>query len=536
MQFGEIEVAGAAGCILAHSVRGDGVSLKKGHVLAPRDVEALSRAGIQRVTAARLEPRDVGEDAAAQRLAAALAGAGLRHSAPFTGRVNLYADADGIAALDAARIEALNLLGESITVATLPAFAVVTTGQMVATIKIIPFAVAEAELAAAERLARDPAPALAVAPFRGRRGWLVQTQLGGTKPSVLAKTVEVTRARLEALGGALLGDVQVAHEAGAVAGALAEGRARGADLLLAIGASAVTDRRDVLPTGIERAGGAIRHFGMPVDPGNLLLLADIAGTPVLGMPGCARSPKFNGLDWVLQRLAAGLDVGPRDVMRMGVGGLLTEIPTRPLPRDQAAALPRAPRIAGLVLAAGRSTRMGANKLLADLGGQPLLARTVDQLLASQAGPVTVVLGHEAAAVRAALAGRAVTFVEAADYAAGLSASLKAGVAALPPGSDGFLVCLGDMPAVTPAVINRLIAAFNPVEGRRICVPTHDGRRGNPVLWDAAFADEIAGLTGDAGARSLIQAHAEALCEVPVDTPGVLLDVDTPEALAALRGR
>jgi len=237
-------------------------------------------------------------------------------------------------------------------------------------------------------------------------------------------------------------------------------------------------------------------------------------------------------------LAAGIAVGRNDVVRMGVGGLLAEIPTRPLPRlgtAPTADVPRAPRIAALVLAAGRSSRMApANKLLAEIDGAPMVARAVDAALASQAAPVVVVVGNDAMRVRAALAGRGATIVENPAFADGLSASLRVGLAALPPDVDGAVVLLGDMPRVAAAHIDRLIAAFNPVEGRAICVPTHRAKRGNPVLWAARFFPEMTALTGDAGARALLGRHADEIAEVEMADDGVLLDVDTPAALAELR--
>lgn len=542
MQFGPLPLDQAEGAILAHSVRHGRVVFKKGRVLSAADVETLREAGVVTVIAARLSPDDVAEDAAAARIAAAVAGPGVFIAAPFTGRVNLFAAVTGLLTLDPARIDAINLIDESVTIATLPAFAPVEAGQMVATIKIIPFAAPETAVAAAERAAAG-SPPLAVAAYRPLTAGLIQTRLPGVKDSVLDKTVAVTRDRLEALGGRLVGESRCDHDAVALAEAIAALRMDGEplDLLLIAGASAITDRRDVLPSGIERAGGVVEHFGMPVDPGNLLLLARIGDLPVLGLPGCARSPKLNGFDWVLQRIAAGIPVGRKDIMRLGVGGLLAEIPSRPLPRSGQAEAPRAPRIAALVLAAGRSSRMGGpNKLLADVGGVPLVARTVDAVLAAQVSSVTVVTGHQGEAVQAALAGRAeagrrLSFVDNPDFAEGLSTSLRAGLAALPREADGVVVCLGDMPRVSAAVIDRLIAAYNPLEGRAVCIPTLQGKQGNPVLWDRAFFPEMAGLTGDAGAKRLIGLHADRVCEVPVDEAGVLFDVDTPDLLAELKG-
>ena len=217
-----------------------------------------------------------------------------------------------------------------------------------------------------------------------------------------------------------------------------------------------------------------------------------------------------------------------------------DIPSRPLPRAAAVApssVAKAPRIAAVILAAGRSSRMGAeNKLLADLSGQPMVRRVVTAALASQARPIVVVVGHQAAQVRAALAGLDVAVVENPDYGEGLSTSLRRGLDALPETIDGALIALGDMPRVAADEIDRLIAAFNPLEGRAICLPVVDGQRGNPVLWGRAFFAEMRQISGDTGARQLIAAYGEAVCEVPMTGDGVLLDIDEPKALAELRGR
>lgn len=539
MIFAELPSEEAEGALLAHSVKLPKASFKKGRRLSAEDVAALLAAGRRTVIAARLEPGDVGEDEAAARIASAACGPGLVASAPFTGRCNLLASGPGLLVVDRERLDRLNLVDEAVTIASLPPYDVLEPRQMAATVKIIPFAAPRAAVEHCAAIAAEGGPLLRLASFRPRRVGLIQTTLPGLKPSILDKTVEAIDGRVVPLGCPPVTERRCPHEAGAVAAAIEAMRRDGAELILVAGASAITDRRDVIPAALEQAGGTVEHLGMPVDPGNLLMLGRLAGEPVLGLPGCVRSPKVNGFDWVLQRLVADLPVARRDIMLMGVGGLLKEIPTRPQPRAEGAApalrAPRAPAIAALVLAAGRSSRMGgSNKLLAEVAGKPMVAHAVDAALASQARPVVVVVGNEAARVRAALGDRPVRIVENPEFAAGISGSLKAGLRALGDAVDGALVCLGDMPLLSAAALDRLIAAYNPVEGRAICVPTWNGKRGNPVLWSRRFFAEMSELEGDVGARHLIGSHADLVCEVAMADDAVLTDIDTPEALAALR--
>jgi len=537
MKFGPTRIDLAEGAVLAHTVRLDGIDLKKGRILDAQDLETLSEAGITEVLAAAYEPGDVPEDEAAARLALALAAPGIRIADAFTGRANLFAERAGVLTLDAAAIDDVNRIDEAITIATLPNYAAVAEGQMLATVKIIPFAAPEqAQAAAVERL-RAAAPVLRLHPYRPLCARLIQTELPGTHAKMLDKTVRITEARMQAVGGTLEAETRCPHDALALAAEITAVLQQRPDLLLIAGASAITDRRDALPAGIEKAEGRVEHFGMPVDPGNLLLLAWQRDTPILGLPGCARSPKLNGFDWVLQRLAAGIPVDRASIMAMGVGGLLTEIPTRPQPRAKKRPAAAPPRIVVLVLAAGQSRRMGkANKLLVEVDGKPLLRHTVEAALASKATDTLVVTGHECVPVEALLDGTRARTTHNPNYAQGLSTSLKAGIEALPPGTDAVIVCLGDMPEIDSRLLDRLIDTFDPAEGRSIVVPTHNGKRGNPVLWASSYFAAMATLEGDVGARHLIGQHEEAVVEVAMETPATLVDIDTPEALAAYRTR
>ncbi|MEM7252055.1 MAG: molybdopterin-binding/glycosyltransferase family 2 protein [Pseudomonadota bacterium] len=536
MKFGAIPTAGAVGAILAHSHRVAKRSLKKGRRLSEEDVDALLSAGYDEVVTARLEADDVGEDAAAARLISAVTGPGLRQSEPFTGRCNLFAEHDGLLVVDTERLHEVNFVTEELTVATLSQYSVVTPRQMIATVKVIPFAARETDLATCERIATERGSLIRVEPFRPFKVGLVQTRMASTKESVLDKTTKVLTQRLERLGSQLVIERRCGHQVDDVSGAIEALLDAGVQMVLIAGASAIVDRRDVVPAGIVDAGGNIEHFGMPVDPGNLLLMASRGSVPIIGLPGCARSPKPSGFDFVLQRIAAGIPVSPEDIKRMGPGGLLKELSARPSPRAREGAASRAParapKIGAIILAGGQSRRMGAdNKLLATVNGKPMLLHAVEAAMASDASHIVVVTGHEREAVEAALVRHEVTLTHNPDFTRGLSTSLGRGISALDDSIEAALVCLGDMPELTPAHLNRLIAGFDPIEGRSICVPTFGGKRGNPVLFARELFPQMQELRGDVGAKHLIGEYEELVCEVEMSDRAVLLDIDSPDELA-----
>jgi molybdenum cofactor cytidylyltransferase len=329
MKFETVTPQDAIGARLAHSVAAGGRRWRKGEVVSEAVAADLAAAGVASVVASRLEEGDVGEDEAAATLAEAARGEGLRLEPAFTGRCNLFATQAGVLVVDRARIDAVNAVDEAITIATAPAMAMLGYGEMAATVKIIPFSAPADALARAAEQARG---ALRVAAFRPLKVGVVATLTEGLKPSVVVKTSRVLAERLAPAGARIVAERGVAHRAEDVARALRE-IAGECELLVIFGASAIADRRDVIPRGLEIAGGVVERLGMPVDPGNLLMLGKLGETPTLGAPGCARSPRENGFDWVLRRLLAGLPVSGEDIRGMGVGGLLKEIASRPQPRD-----------------------------------------------------------------------------------------------------------------------------------------------------------------------------------------------------------
>jgi molybdenum cofactor cytidylyltransferase len=531
MKFGAVAPKEAVGATAVHTIRQGPLVLKKGTLIGPGEVAALEAAGITGIVVAQLEADDVSEDAAAAEIARAVAGADVHVDKAFTGRANLFAQSAGVFVVDKNAVDRLNRVDEAITLATLPAFKPVVAGEMIATVKIIPFGVDKTARDAALKAATKPL--LRVAPYRVRKVGIVSTLLPGLAAKVIEKTLKITADRLAPAGAAIIAERRVPHERAALAKAIDEVLKAGSELVVVFGASAIADRRDVIPAAVEEIGGTVEHFGMPVDPGNLMMIGSANGRSVLGAPGCARSPKENGFDWVLMRLLAGLPVPREDITGLGVGGLLMEIVTRPQPRDEP--LHPGHNIAAVVLGAGRSSRMGGpNKLLAEINGKPLIRMVVEQALASHARPVIVVTGHQRERVEAVLSGLPVQLVHNPHFAEGLGTSLKAGIAALPATVDGAIVCLGDMPQIDAALIDKLTGAIDPDKGALIVVPTIDGKRGNPVVWSRRFFPDLMMVEGDIGARHLIGRYAEAVAEVPVEGAAVLTDVDTPEALEAVK--
>ncbi|THK38479.1 4-diphosphocytidyl-2C-methyl-D-erythritol kinase [Ensifer sp. MPMI2T] len=534
MKFGPVRLADAEGAILAHAMKTGAQRLPKGHRLSRPDIATLAEAGVEEVIVARLDADDLLENEAAARIAAAIAPDHLRFSQAATGRVNVHATVSGLFVANRAAVDRVNRIDPAITLACLADHTAVATGEMVATIKIIPLAVPERFVEQAENMLRAEA-AFEVKPFVPHRAALIATELPSLKRQVMDKTHTVLADRLLRSGSHLVTERRVAHSEDAVAAAITDLKPAH-DLIIIFGASAVADPDDVIPAAIRRVGGVVEQVGMPVDPGNLLVLGRIAELPVVGAPGCARSPRENGFDWILERLLAGEWPNSEDITGLGVGGLLNEIPTRPQPREQSVSPPRGPaRI--VVLAAGRASRMGASgghKLLAEFDGVPLVRRSVETALAVDAGKVVVVTGYREADIRAALADLPVEFVSNPDYAADMGSSLVAGVTALEAEAGGVLVMLADMPGITADHLRKMIEVFDN-EGRQAVVrAVSEGQRGNPVILPKETFAAVRQLVGDVGARHIVERCGLPVIDVELGE-AARLDLDTPEAIIAAGG-
>jgi len=327
MIFGPVPTLQAKGNILAHSIVCSGRRLRKGMELEDAHIEQLCASGITEVTVAQLQDNDVHENQAAAELAKALvpdgSAAGLECTAAFTGRVNLVATGPGIVNLQVERLIALNSVDPMISFATVPNYQQMQKGGLVGTVKIISYAVDGEKLRSACALG---SAAIKILPPQLKTASLVVSQNANRNDD---KGISAIKTRLDALGITLEQVVTTEHEIDPMAKALGSLKS---ELLLILTSSATSDPNDTAPAAVRAAGGQVERFGIPVDPGNLLFLGRIQSRPVIGFPGCVRSPALNGADWVLSQIACGLSLNENSFAQMAIGGLLKEIPTRPQPR------------------------------------------------------------------------------------------------------------------------------------------------------------------------------------------------------------
>jgi molybdenum cofactor cytidylyltransferase len=337
VKFGPVPLGEAEGRILGHNVAGrDGRRvLRKGRPLAAADLDTLRALGRSTIYVALPEPGDVLENKAASRVAAAAAGRGFEASPAAAGRANVLARERGVLRFDRDRLTRWNL-ADGVTIATLAPGAAVEPRQLAATVKIVPYAVPGETLGRIEKDAAGGGPLLNLDPLPPRRVALLLSGSASAAERVRRDFEGPLARRIEALGSRIerVEFVPLEDESGerTLARAIEEEVRRGAGLVLLAGETAIVDRQDIAPRAIERAGGTIEAFGAPVDPGNLLLLAYVGAVPVGGAPGCARSRKANVVDELLPRLLSGERVGRRDLAAFGAGGLLEDVPERPMPR------------------------------------------------------------------------------------------------------------------------------------------------------------------------------------------------------------
>ena len=495
MKFGTFPVEDCVGGILAHSISIGGKRMRKGRRLSYEDVDSLRAAEISEIVVALLESGDLGEDEAAERIAAKLCGGGNRliTSAPFTGRVNIYVEEPGILYVDERRVLELNRIDPAITLATLPNFSRLAPRMLAATVKIITYGVPEAEVVRAETVG---AGALKHRDVAHRSAGLIMTEIPGGKHSLIEKGRVSVESRLSALGISLVDAQVTSHDAASIGKALKD--CDGSILLILTG-SATSDSRDVAPYGLQLAGGVLHRFGMPVDPGNLLFLGKMGPKPVIGLPGCARSPALNGADWVLERVACGIAIEDIDIAAMGAGGLLKEIPVRPQPRGTIAAASARPIIEALVIEAGNFEQAFE------------IAKKVSR---SRLDRVKLVGSEPTGDLAGEIAGSNVALVRTGTNLRRRGDSIRMGIAALGRDADAVVLIPADGFVPNGAQLNRMAAAFSPSDNREIIRFAGPGiSSGPPILFGRRFFESLSELGGTSGASKLIAEFGDFLNEI-----------------------
>jgi molybdenum cofactor cytidylyltransferase len=534
MNFINVPPHKALGAILAHSRLLGETRLRKGQVLSAQDCALLEAHAISEIFIARPEVGDISEDKAAHDIAICLANQSiaLKVGIAATGRCNLFTMCDGVLKINSDTIADINCIHPAITFACLADYTRVYAGQMIGTLKVIPFFVS-ADLVTAIVQKITPTT-FQVKPFNHKKIALIITTLAETSKKIIAKSKEVANKRCNDLNATMSETIIITHDAATLAKAIEK---CAEDIILIMGAAALVDFEDIIPTAVRLNNGKIIRTGMPVDPGNLLCLGQSArGQPIIGLPGCARSPKLNGFDWVMQRICADIPVTARDIALMGVGGLLDETPSRPSPRLKADYQNKQTFLntGAIVLAAGRSSRMGGpNKLLSTLNDRPLLSHTLENISHIARENIIVVTGRDASEIGKIAHEFSIQTQHNQGYQEGISTSLKCGLQVVPSDWDAVFIVLGDMPRVPPNVFEKLNSTLESHPEIDAVYPMYEGQQGNPVLWRRRAWPLLASQFGDAGGKAILHNLGARALSVAVESHGVLFDIDTPEALRQL---
>lgn len=519
MKFGAVPIDEAHGCVLGHTHRLGTMILRKGTMLNAEHLALFRAHSYMEVTVARLAQSDILENQAAAEIAAGLIDAQLMRTHAIAGRCNIRACVDGLLCYDIQQLDELNSMDWRVTVAAKSPFAVVHTDQVVVTVKIIPYSIPQALMEQVIEKARN---CFRIRAFIPHEVALILSKNPSSNPRAMLRAIAAQEARVQALGSSLGRVAYCAHTTESVVEKLKEVYKEGWDLILFLGASAVVDEYDIFPRAIRESGGEVLHIGMPVDPGNMLVLARIEETSVIGIPGCARSTKKSGFDWVLQRLLCKSSMTRQEIMRMGAGGLRST-PTRISSRTKHT------KIGAVILMAGTSSRMGqSNKLLAKIDGVPIGRHVVHKVQESGIYPIVVVTGHESEKIREMLDGLDVYFIHNDQYDEGMGSSIRKAFSSI-HGWDAGMIMMGDMPFVRVRMLMSIKEAYLN-HGHPLVVPLNNGNKGHPVLFSSSYFTELQSCGGDTGARGILKKNHDDIYFLKVDEESILWDVDTPEDL------
>ena len=518
------------GSVIAQTYHLPGKTISKGTVVTSEIVDYFKEGDVQNILCAVPDNGDIHEDEAANIISNAIDRSHIYTESASTGRVNFKSRSLCLVRYKRSLIKEVNLVDESIAFSIVEHNQLLAKNDLIATLKIIPFFTKKKyvdqviSILANNELFKTHS-------LKKKEVSLIQTSFAWQKKSMFKATSTVTKNRLEALDCSLNEEKLIHHDYNMLRSEIRSSIESGIDILLISGASAIIDRSDYIPKAILSEGGEIIQYGLAVDPGNLLLVGKIGKTAIIGMPGCARSPKLNGFDWVLQLLMADIPVNKEELAEMGAGGLLMEIASRPLPRALAKSVnKREKKIMGVILAAGNSTRMGKdNKLLKNIDGSPLIRNIALEITKSDLDSCSIVLGYQSDKVADVIKDLNINLILNPLWKEGQASSLKAALNSLTSSYSDLLIMLGDLPGIKSGHINRIIEEHLSSENRRskITIPSFKGEKGNPVIWGKSFFHDLSNLEGDVGGRVLFDQHPAAINLIEMDDPGVVTDTDTP---------
>jgi molybdenum cofactor cytidylyltransferase len=526
MYFGNINVKDSLNCILAHTIVINNKKFAKGTIITEKDKSYFINNKIKTIVCAKLGKNDFHEDKAANIIAETFKNNSIASEKAYTGRANILANKSGLLVIDEEKIHKFNNISDDITIATLNNNSTVKKGEMIATIKIISFAVKDSFINKIKNSIYKKA--ILINPYINKKCALILTHHKKQNVKLNAISERRINDRLKNLNCSLDIISNCEHDTKEISKNINIILKQKIDLLLILGSSAIVDIKDKIPEAINNSKGKIVRFGMPVDPGNLLLLGKIKNTHVIGLPGCARSPSLNGFDWVLEKVISGTNITKLNISNMGVGGLLKTLNVRAKIEKKS----KNYNVTNIILAAGQSKRMHKiNKLLIKIANETIIEKIVDNSLKSIANNTIVVLGYESDILQRLLNNKNITTIVNKEYLKGQSSSLQLGISALPEDCDAAIVILGDMPDISPTLINQLIKNYNPNDNKSIIIPTYKNRKGNPVLIDREFFPEILSIKGDKGAKDIIEANKKYISEIPQKNSKIIEDIDTKEDLA-----
>ena len=516
MFFGKITIENSLGNILAHTINVGDKKFSKGKVILKKDITHFKNNGFYSIICAVPDKKDIHENKIAKLIAKCFINKCTIMEESFTGRVNIITNQSGLLIIDQKLINKFNAISEQTTIATLSNYSKVNKGDILATIKIIPFYVKESIFQRINAIKLNKV--LFIHPFNHKKVGLLLTHDIKENSKLNAISIKRIAARLDALNSKLYKVCTCQHGSSEISKNIKVMTKEKIDIILILGASAIVDIHDKIPEAIKLCKGKIIRFGMPVDPGNLLLLGKIKNTPVIGLPGCARSPNINGFDWILERLIADNKITNNHISDMGVGGLL---------KTQNKNIKKKFNISNIILAAGQSKRMKRNnKLLMNYKDQSILKHVITAASKSKANNTIIVLGYQNELIEQNINDLNIIVATNSTYKKGLSSSLKTGISALPEDCDAAIIMLADMPKIKPEVINNLIDNYDPSNNKWIVAPSYKGKRGNPILISRKFFPDILNLKGDIGAKNILDKNTNNICVIPQRDSSILIDIDT----------